>query len=221
MLRRVFAFVALFAAVTCSHAAVTRVEVAERVDLPVNGYERIAGKVYFAVDPKLPANRSIVDIDLAPRNAAGLVEFSADLLVLRPKDPAKSNGTAFLEIANRGSSPFWGALNVGAARGMPGKQDMGDHFMLDQGYTLVWVGWQVDVTGANNVKLYAPVLAGVTGKVRTEILVNQKAPTEALPSTAAAVASGALTVRDKAYGQRIAIPSDQWKLNGDRIEFAA
>jgi hypothetical protein len=222
MIRRVFASVALFAAfVTCSQAAVTRVEVADRVDLPVNGYERIAGKVYFAVDPKLPANRSIVDIDLAPRNAAGLVEFSADLLVLRPKDAAKSNGTAFLEIANRGSSPFWGALNLGAARGMPGKQDMGDHFMLDQGFTLVWVGWQSDVTGANNVKLYAPVLANVTGKVRTEILVNQKATSETLPYAVASVPSGSLTMRDRADGQRIAIPTDQWKLNGDRLEFAA
>ena len=222
MLRRVFALVALFAAgVTSSQAAVTRVEVADRVDLPVNGYERIAGKVYFAVDPKLPANRSIVDIDLAPRNAAGLVEFSADLLVLRPRDAAKSNGTAFLEIANRGSSPFWGSLNLGAARGMPGKQDMGDHFMLDQGFTLVWVGWQFDVTGANNVKLYAPVLTNVTGKVRTEILVNQKTTADALPYAPAAVPSGALTVRDKADGQRIAIPGDQWKLNGDRLEFAA
>ena len=222
MLRRVFALVALFAAlVTCSQAAVTRVEVTERVDLPVNGYERIAGKVYFAVDPKLPANRSIVDIDLAPRNAAGLVEFSADLLVLRPKDAAKSNGTAFLEIANRGSSPFWGALNLGAARGMPGKQDMGDHFMLDQGFTLVWVGWQFDVSGSNNVKLYAPVLANVTGKVRTEILVNQKATSETLPYAVASVPSGSLTMRDKADGQRIAIPTDQWKLNGDRLEFAA
>src|SRR5580704_10091569 len=220
MLRRVFAFIALFAAFV--QAAVTRVEVAERVDLPVNGYERIAGKVYFAVDPKLPANRAIVVIDLAPRNAAGSVEFSADLLVLRPKDPAKSNGTAFLEIANRGSAPFWGALNIGAARGMRTTQDLGDRFMLDQGFTLVWVGWQFDVgQNANNVKLYAPVLAGVTGKVRTEILVNQKTTTQALPYAAASVPSGSLTVRDKADGQRFTIPDDQWKLNGDRIEFAA
>jgi len=219
MLRRVFAFVAVFAA--CGQAAVTRVEVAERVDLP-NGYERIAGKVYFAVDPKLPANRAIVDIDLAPRNAAGLVEFSADLLVLRPKDAAKSNGTAFLEIANRGTQPFFGALNIGGGRGMHTAQDLGDHFMLDQGYTLVWVGWQFDVNpGPNSVKLYAPALAGVTGKVRTEILVNQKTTTQALPYAAAAVASGSLTVRDKADGQRFTIPDDQWKLNGDRIEFAA
>src|SRR6476646_11485779 len=173
MLRRVFASVALFAAcITLSRAAVTRVEVVERVDLPIAGYERIAGKVYFAVDPRLPANRAIVDIDLAPRNAAGLVEFSADLLVLRPKDPAKSNGTAFLEIANRGTQPFFGALNIGGGRGARTEQDLGDRFMLDQGFTLVWVGWQFDVgQGANSVKLYAPVLSGVTGRVRTEILV--------------------------------------------------
>ena len=66
-------------------------------------------------------------------------------------------------------------------------QDLGDHFMLDQGYTLVWVGWQFDVNpGPNTVKLYAPVLAGVTGKVRTEILVNQKTTTQALPYAPAA-----------------------------------
>jgi hypothetical protein len=215
----VFAFTALFAAFL--QAAVTRVDVAEKVDLA--GYERIAGKVYFAVDPKLPANRAIADIDLAPRNAAGMVEFSADLLVLRPKDAAKSNGTAFLEIANRGSQPFFGALNIGAGRSGHTEQDLGDRFMLDQGFTLVWVGWQFDVNpGPNSVKLYAPVLAGVTGKVRTEILVNQKSTAQALPYPAASVASGTLTVRDKADGQRFSIPNDQWKLVGDsRIEYAS
>jgi Alpha/beta hydrolase domain len=220
MLRRTLAFLSVFAA--AGQAAVTRVEVAERVDLPVDGYERIAGKVYLAVDPKLPANRGIADIALAPKNAAGLVEFSADLIVLRPKDPVKSNGTAFLEIANRGSMPFWGALNIGAGRAMRSAQDLGDHFMLDQGFTMVWVGWQFDApAAANSVKLYAPVLAGITGKVRTEILVNQKSTSQTLPFPPAAVPSGSLTVRDKANGPRFAIPNDQWTLNGDRIEFAA
>jgi hypothetical protein len=95
--------------------------------------------------------------------------------------------------------------------------------MLDQGFTLVWVGWQFDVNaGPNSVKLYAPALASVTGKVRTEILVNQKSTAQALPYPAANPASGALTVRDKADGQRFAIPGDQWKLSGDsRIEYAA
>src|SRR5438552_389663 len=123
-----FAF-ALFAAI--ASAAVTRVEVTERVDLPVDNYERIAGKVYFAVDPKLAANKAIADIAFAPKNASGMVEFSADLLVLRPKDPAKSNGTAFLEIANRGTAPMWTMVNVGAGAGKRTERDMGDHFMLD------------------------------------------------------------------------------------------
>src|SRR6184192_3400058 len=86
-----------------SHAAVTRVEIIERGELPAfRGYERIVGKVYFAVDPKLAANRIIADIDSAPKNTQGLVEFSADLFVLRPRDPSKSNGTALLEVSNRG-----------------------------------------------------------------------------------------------------------------------
>jgi len=57
MLRRVFAVTTLCAALmTLSQAAVTRVDITETIGLA--GYERIAGKVYFAVDPKLPANRA-------------------------------------------------------------------------------------------------------------------------------------------------------------------
>ena len=66
-------------------AAVTKVEISERSDLPIPGVERIAGKVHFALDPKNPANRQIVDLDRAPRNPQGRVEFSADLRILRPK----------------------------------------------------------------------------------------------------------------------------------------
>src|ERR1035438_3056367 len=86
-------------------AAVTKVEISERSDLPVAaGVERIAGKVHFALDPQNPANKIIVDLDRAPRNAQGLVEFSADLRILRPKDPAKRNGTMIMEVVNRGHS---------------------------------------------------------------------------------------------------------------------
>src|SRR4051812_18329994 len=81
-------------------AGVVRIEVTERSDVVASAaakdapaYERIVGKAYFAVDPKLPANRLISDIDLAPRNAAGLVEFSSDLYLIQPKDPARGNGT--------------------------------------------------------------------------------------------------------------------------------
>ena len=91
---RALAFFVLSAALL--PAAVTKVEIFGRSDLPVAGAERIAGKVHFALDPKNPANRAIVDLDRAPRNSQGLVEFSADLRILRPKDPAKRNGTMVL-----------------------------------------------------------------------------------------------------------------------------
>src|SRR5690242_19508070 len=98
MLRRNVLTFTLAAAL--AQAAVTRVEVTERVDLPIANYERLSGKVYFAVDPKLAANQVIRDIGRAPTNAKGLVEFSSDLFVLKPKDAKKSNGTALLEISN-------------------------------------------------------------------------------------------------------------------------
>ena len=59
-------------------------------------------RVHFAVDPKLPANRAIADLALAPRNADGLVEFSSDLLFFQPKASARARGTVFLEVVNRG-----------------------------------------------------------------------------------------------------------------------
>ena len=137
-------------AALCAQAAVTRVEITERADLPTANYERITGKVYFAVDPKLPNNQIIRDIALAPVNAKGLVEFSSDLYVLRPKDPKKSNGTALLEISNRGGKGMQNTFDFGA--------DDPNQMLLESGYTLVWVGWEWDMPAARG--LDASVRAG-------------------------------------------------------------
>ena len=110
--------VPLLLAAALARAAVTRVEIAQRSDIAIVNYEQITGKVYFAVDPKLAANKIIVDIDRAPKNAQGLVEFSADLFVLRPKDAAKSNGTALLEISNRGGKGMVGMFDLAQGREM-------------------------------------------------------------------------------------------------------
>src|SRR6204780_1838015 len=90
-------------------AALLRIEVSERSDVldgkpfgAAGPYERIAGKAYFAVDPNLPANKIVVDLDKAPRNEEGLVEFSSDIYVLKPRDPAHGNGAVFFEVSNRG-----------------------------------------------------------------------------------------------------------------------
>src|SRR5579885_1128908 len=154
-------------------SAVTRVDVSQRSDVPQTNYEQIVGKVYFAVDPKLAANKIIVDIDRAPRNSKGLVEFSADLFVLKPK--TKSNGTALLEISNRGGRGMESMFNL-SSRNDP----RGDGLLFESGYTLVWVGWEFDVPDRTNMKLYAPVLQGVTGLVRSEILVDKTTTTASL-----------------------------------------
>ena len=144
-----------------SQAAVTRVEVAQRIDIPIVNYEQITGKAYFAVDPKLAANKIIVDVERAPRNAKGLVEFSADIFVLRPKDAAKSNGTALLEISNRGGSGMIGMFDLAQGRELRTPADLGDPLLFEAGYTLVWVGWEFDVPDRTGMmKLYAPVIAG-------------------------------------------------------------
>src|SRR5207253_8132204 len=164
-----------------SFATLTRIELVERTDVldgaskgPAGGYERIVAKAYFAVDPKLHANRVIADIDLAPRNEDGLVEFSADLYILKPRDSAKGNGTALVEISNRGGKGLLTMFDFGAASTDPkSPQDFGDLFLLQQGFTLVWVGWQFDVPATPRyLRLEAPIASDhgkpIIGLVRSE-----------------------------------------------------
>src|SRR5690349_16572742 len=96
-LSNVMVLVALAAAPVS--AEVVRIEVTTRADL-VGGqpfgaagpYEKLTGKIFFAVDPSLAANKIIADMDRAPRNAAGKVEFSSDFFLIKPKQITKGNG---------------------------------------------------------------------------------------------------------------------------------
>lgn len=88
---------------------VTRIEVLSRgpwLDGKAMGnagsYEKLRGRVYYAVDPTKAQNQRVADIGLAPRNSDGLVEFSGDFVLVRPVDPAKARSTVILEIPNRG-----------------------------------------------------------------------------------------------------------------------
>src|SRR5688572_29222334 len=66
----------------------------------VGPYEKIVGIAKFAVDPDHPKNKAIVDLNLAPRNAQGNVEFESDVYILAPKDLAKGNGAIFYDVNN-------------------------------------------------------------------------------------------------------------------------
>jgi hypothetical protein len=65
-------------------------------------YERIEGLFFGEIDPKVPANAIITDLALAPRNARGMVEYSASFAIARPVDPSRSSGVLYYDVANRG-----------------------------------------------------------------------------------------------------------------------
>lgn len=167
--RSVRAVCATLVCLAVAHAAVAEVvrfEITSRSDVaggqafgPVGPYEKLAGKVHFAVDPRLPQNTVIVDLGKAPRNARGLVEFSADVYILRPKDASKGNGIAFFDVLNRGRKLMLGYFNRAEGSDDPAADGkVGDGFLMRQGYTLVWIGWQFDAgTRPGLMGLDAPI----------------------------------------------------------------
>ncbi|MCX7325700.1 MAG: alpha/beta hydrolase domain-containing protein [Hyphomicrobiales bacterium] len=202
-------------------------------------YEKLTGKAHGALDPKAPGNRVIQDIELAPRNPQGLVEYTTDIEIIRPKDQAKANGTLLVEVVNRGNKLALRNHNADMpadAADLNALKSSGDGFLMNEGYTIVWFGWQADLAAGNNrVRLQAPVARNpdgspVTGIVRSEIVVS--APARSLPLSAGwftstthtayptvstdnrtALADGfrpTLTVRAKESAPRVAIPDTEW-----------
>jgi hypothetical protein len=157
-------YVALFCLAQTAAAEVVRIDVRRRDDFGT--HERVIGRVHFAVDPALTANRGIADIDRAPRNAAGRVEFSSDLLFFRPKDAARARGTVFLEVVNRGRDQSLALMSGARQRDLsPESWDLGDGFLLQQGFAVAFLGWQFDVQPSQGLTFQAPI-AAVEGIVR-------------------------------------------------------
>ena len=106
-------------------------------------YEKLAGTLRFAVDPAHPLHATICDLDRAPRNAAGHVEFAADFALLRPVDPARGNGALLLDVPNRGRKIALAMFNSAVRAADPAMpEDFGNGFLMRHGWTVAWVGWQ-------------------------------------------------------------------------------
>src|SRR5688572_17589607 len=126
----------------------------------VGAYERVIAKAKGEVDPKHPGNSGIALIDKAPLNANGNVEYTTDIFILRPKDPAKGNGRILYEVNNRGRKMLFGNIADGPQGVNDPKTmaDVGNGFPLRQGYTIVWSGWDPNAPRANmGLGLSAPV----------------------------------------------------------------
>jgi hypothetical protein len=102
---------------------------------PITGaYEKLAGKLYGEVDPKTRLNKVIVNIDKAPRNRRGRVEYSSDFLILKPVDMARGNGKIFFDAPNRGGKRILAFLNDAPQADEPSTlADSGNGFLMRQG----------------------------------------------------------------------------------------
>jgi hypothetical protein len=237
---RLIGVVAMLAAIAApASAEVVRIDVQARADIAgaqafgaAGAYEKIAGRIFFAVDPSLPANRIIADIDKAPRNAGGKVEFSADFYLLKPKDIARGNGAVLFEVSNRGGKGMLGFFNHSRAGADPrdpvAADQMGDGFLMRQGFTLLWVGWQFDVPNRPGlVRVYPPVASdgghAIRGLVRSDFVVTEREADHSLADRDHAAyvvadpgaADNVMTVRDSVEGPRRTIPRSEWGFSAD------
>ena len=213
-------------------ARVVRVEIHERNPIlegepyPLVGpYELITGRVHFAVDPDLGPNRIITDILKAPRNDQGEVEFSSDLVLLKPVQVERGNGAIFYEVSNRGGKAMVGFFNLARYTRTPKtREDFGDGFLMRQGFTLMWLGWQLDPPHRpGNMRVYPAVARDpdqpITGLVRCDFVVKIRANHHILsdrnhipyPVSDPDASENSMTVRDAVEGERQAVPRNRWR----------
>src|SRR5262249_20284529 len=179
----------------------------------VGQYETIVAKATGEIDPSDPLNAVITEVQLAVRNPNGMVQYTTDVVITKPVDMSKGNGTVLHDVPNRGAirSP---EMNIGGDA-----NNLGDGFLEFQGFTLVDNGWEGDINTGLRITLPVatnPDGSAITGRVRSEYIFTSAASTQDLTRqpTYAAVStdnSGAtLTRRVHQNDPKETIPNNQW-----------
>jgi hypothetical protein len=222
----------LVLAASAADARVVRLRI-ERREVILNGrafgaagpYEKLVGKVDFGLDPSLPGNGEIVDLKLAPRNARGEVEASADFYMLKPVDPRRGNGRLFYEVGNRGGKAMLSTFQKAAGSPDPTTEaQFGDGALMRQGFTLLWMGWQWDVPERpGTMRMEMPIATEngkkITGIVRGNFILNERATTASVADRAhkayevldPASPENVMTVRDDPTAKGQVIPHARWR----------
>ncbi len=184
-------------------------------------YEKLVGTMRFAVDPADELNKRIVDIEHAPRNGAGQVEFAADFYLLKPVDASKGNGRLLVDCANRGRKVVLGMLNSAPRVTDPSKpEEFGNGFLMRHGYTIAWIGWQTDVPRRDGLMaLDAPRARGIVGQIRCEMRPNKPVTTLPLadryhipnPTVDLNDREARLLVKEHSGAKAVEVPRDAWR----------
>lgn len=188
-------------------------------------YERIVAVVTGQLDPSHPANAGIVDLDKAPRNAAGMVEYKTDAMILRPRNAAQARRVLFYDVANRGR-PLAHMLYFNEGKSFETVADAGTGFMMRQGYTMVWSGWQGDLPLSANGKVMGtqfPIARNsdgtpITGLVRDEFVFDKKGDKRigklSYPVADTDVSRATLRVKGKRADEWVTLSG--WKYDGSK-----
>ncbi len=215
--------VALLLLPSLAASEVAKVTIASRVTVAdgqafgkVGPYEKLTGTIEFALDPADPHNRPIVDLQHAPRSTDGKVHFTSDLIVLRPIDAAAGNGVLLFDVANRGNLNLLPRFNSAAgSRNPETAADLGNGFLMREGYTLVWVGWEFDIV--NGPRVEAPLATDVSDTITARLLLDAPAAEATLSDIPLyrprdpGAATSRLTVRDSFWDTPTVIARDKWR----------
>ena len=136
-----------------AHAKTTRIQILNRTiafggySFPgVGQYEVITGIAFGEVNPTNPQNSLITDIQLAPKNANGNVEYQHNFYILKPLDLNKGNRKMMYEPPNRGGKTYQTLNNTPSGTNDPAALTdpavLQDSFLWTRGYTTVWSGWE-------------------------------------------------------------------------------
>ena len=195
-------------------------------------YERVRGSFKGELDPADARNKVIVNLDKAPRNAAGRVEYEADFFMLRPVEAARGNGKLIYDVTNRGRKYIhWRLMDARTqstahANDPRTVEDAGNGLLFNMGYTFVWSGWDPDAPRTNNGMSMKPIIATDNGKpivrvIRDELVSGTRSPvreTFRLTHTTSTLdqAQAKLTVRRREADARVEIPASGWAYVNDR-----
>ena len=193
----------------------------------VGAYERMSGRVHFAVDPRAAAQADVVDLDKAPVDDGGLVHFAADFMILKPVEMQRGNCRVFYDYGNRGHKRAVQFYNDAPHSNSPiTLAHAGNGFFMRRGYAVAWLAWEGDMLpGDGRMVLDVPVATDngkpITGRIRVEYIVDQPGTTcfplsgrisaHSYATVSLDTRDAMLTRRRYPYDTPQVIPSDQWR----------
>jgi Alpha/beta hydrolase domain len=200
----------------------------------VGQYEKVRVRAFGEVDPNDPRNAVIADIQLAPRNARGMVEYSMDVFFLKPVVLANGNHRLLYYMNNRGSldSPLFPSIgllsvfNDGSGGNDPTTAThAGNGFLMRQGYTIVSSGWDAGVApGSNRLTISVPIAKNpdgspIVGPSLEELVIDNATTITAGLTYAAATldkSQASLTARVHYDDTPVTIPANGWEYVNNR-----